>query len=105
MGGLRPHATGYEPRQDLVSGPAAVKRALLRYAAQIAPTLLPHRPRRALNMHRYPKGAQIKVFWHKESPPHAPEWPPRGDNPAADAGEARPYLVADDPAALVWAAN
>ena len=34
------------------------KRDLLRYAAQIAPTLLPYLTRRPLNMHRYPNGAQ-----------------------------------------------
>src|SRR6185437_3109934 len=46
------------------------KRDLLRYAAQIAPTVLPYLTRRALNMHRYPNGAQAKGFWHKELPDH-----------------------------------
>jgi bifunctional non-homologous end joining protein LigD len=30
---------------------------------------------------------------------------PRWDNPEADPGESRTYLVVDEPAALVWAAN
>jgi bifunctional non-homologous end joining protein LigD len=30
---------------------------------------------------------------------------PRWDNPEADPGETRTYLVVDEPAALVWAAN
>jgi bifunctional non-homologous end joining protein LigD len=81
------------------------KRDLLRYAAQIAPTVLPYLTRRALNMHRYPNGAQAKGFWHKELPDHAPDWLPRWDNPEADPGETRTYLVVDEPAALVWAAN
>jgi bifunctional non-homologous end joining protein LigD len=84
---------------------AVTKRDLLRYAAQIAPTLLPYLSRRALNMHRYPNGAQAKGFWHKELPEHAPEWLPRWTNPEADPGETRTYLVVDEPAALVWAAN
>jgi bifunctional non-homologous end joining protein LigD len=81
------------------------KRDLLRYTAQIAPTALPYLRQRALNMHRYPNGAQAKGFWHKELPTHAPEWLPRWTNPEADPGETRTYLVVDEPAALVWAAN
>jgi bifunctional non-homologous end joining protein LigD len=81
------------------------KRDFIRYAAQIAPTLLPYLRGRALNMHRYPDGAQKKGFWHKELPTHAPAWLPRWDNPEADPGESRTYLVVDEPAALVWAAN
>ena len=56
-------------------------------------------------MHRFPNGAQAKGFWHKELPDHAPDWLPRWDNPEADPGETRTYLVVDEPAALVWAAN
>jgi bifunctional non-homologous end joining protein LigD len=81
------------------------KRDLLRYSAQIAPTLLPYLSRRALNMHRHPNGAQSKGFWHKELPRHAPDWLPRWDNTDADPGETHTYLVVDEPAALVWAAN
>jgi bifunctional non-homologous end joining protein LigD len=81
------------------------KRDLVRYSAQIAPVLLPYVTQRALNMHRYPNGAQGKGFWHKELPTHAPDWLPRWDNPQADRGETRTYLVVDEPAALVWAAN
>jgi bifunctional non-homologous end joining protein LigD len=81
------------------------KRELLRYAAQIAPTALPYLARRAMNLHRFPNGAQTKGFWHKQLPDHVPDWLPRWDNPDAAAGEARTYLVADEPAALVWAAN
>lgn len=81
------------------------KRELLRYSAQIAPVALPYLEHRALNMHRYPNGAQANGFWHKELPDHAPKWLPRWDNPDADAGETCTYLVVDEPAALIWAAN
>jgi bifunctional non-homologous end joining protein LigD len=67
--------------------------------------VLPYLQRRALNMHRYPNGADSKGFWHKEVPSHAPDWLPRWDNPHADPGETHTYLVVDEPAALVWAAN
>jgi len=85
--------------------PPVTKRDLLRYAAQVAPTVLPHLAGRALNMHRYPGGAATKGFWHKQLPDHAPDWIGRWDNPGADSGEATTYLVVNEAAALVWAAN
>jgi bifunctional non-homologous end joining protein LigD len=84
---------------------AVTKRELVRYAAQIAPTVLPYLAGRALNMHRYPNGAGAKGFWHKQLPDWAPDWMPRWDNPEADEGETTTYLVVDEAAALVWAAN
>jgi bifunctional non-homologous end joining protein LigD len=81
------------------------KRDLLRYTAQVAPVLQPYLHRRALNMHRYPGGADTKGFWYKELPDHAPDWLPRWDNPDADPDETQTYLVVDEPAALIWAAN
>ena len=81
------------------------KRELLRYAAQIAPIVLPHLCGRALNMHRYPGGADTSGFWQKELPTHAPDWLPRWDNDEAKPGDTRTYLVVDEPAALIWAAN
>jgi bifunctional non-homologous end joining protein LigD len=85
--------------------PGVSKRELVRYAAIMAPTVLPYLAGRALNMHRYPGGAGTKGFWHKQLPDHAPDWVGRWDNPEADEDETRTYLVVDDPAALVWAAN
>jgi bifunctional non-homologous end joining protein LigD len=81
------------------------KREFLRYTARIAPVVVPYLQGRALNLHRYPNGADEAGFWHKALPDHAPSWLPRWDNPGADPGETRTYLVADEPAALVWAAN
>ena len=81
------------------------KREFVAYSARIAPVVLPYLAGRALNMHRYPNGAGEKGFWHKQLPGHAPGWLPRWDNPDADPGETTTYLVVDEPAALVWAAN
>jgi bifunctional non-homologous end joining protein LigD len=85
--------------------PAVTKRDLVRYAAQIAPTVLPYLRHRAVIMHRYPGGAAGRGIWQRELPEHAPQWLPRWDNPEADSGEPHTYLVVDEPAALVWAAN
>jgi bifunctional non-homologous end joining protein LigD len=86
------------------------KRDFLRYAGRIAPLVVPYLEGRALNLHRYPDGADTDGFWHKELPSHAPSWLGRWDNPLADETASnkdgtRTYLVADEPAALVWAAN
>ena len=81
------------------------KREFIKYAARIAPVVLPYLEGRALNMHRYPDGVDAKGFWHKQLPDHAPDWIGRWDNAEADPGETATYLVVNEPAALVWAAN
>jgi bifunctional non-homologous end joining protein LigD len=85
--------------------PPVTKRELLAYTARIAPVAIPYLRGRPLNLHRYPDGADAKGFWHKQRPDHAPEWLGAWDNPEADPGETTTYVVADEPAALVWAAN
>ncbi|HMH92196.1 MAG TPA: DNA polymerase ligase N-terminal domain-containing protein [Streptosporangiaceae bacterium] len=81
------------------------KRELIRYTIQVAPVVLPYLAGRPLNMHRFPGGAQTAGFWQKALPEHAPGWIGRWDNPEADRGKAHTYLVVDEPAALIWAAN
>jgi bifunctional non-homologous end joining protein LigD len=85
--------------------PPVTKRELVRYAAQVAPVVLPYVAGRAMNLHRFPGGVGTQGFWHKQLPRHAPDWVPRWDNPEADPGETTTYLVVDEAAALVWAAN
>jgi bifunctional non-homologous end joining protein LigD len=81
------------------------KRELIWYAAKVAPVIMPYLAGRPLNMHRFPGGAAQSGFWHKQLPDHAPDWIPRWDNPEAERGKTTTYLVVDEPAALVWAAN
>jgi bifunctional non-homologous end joining protein LigD len=81
------------------------KRELIRYAARIAPVILPYLAGRPLNMHRFPGGAGQPGFWHKQLPEHAPDWIPRWLNPEAERGKTTTYLVVDEAAALIWAAN
>ncbi|PWN02881.1 ATP-dependent DNA ligase [Nocardioides silvaticus] len=85
--------------------PPVTKRELLAYVARTAPVAVPYLEGRAINLNRFPDGADTKGFWHKELPAHAPDWLPRWDNPEADKGETKTYLVVDEPAALLWAAN
>jgi bifunctional non-homologous end joining protein LigD len=95
--------------KDLFPGrdgePPVTKRELIRYTARIAPVVLPYLAGRPLNMHRFPGGAGEPGFWHKQLPDHAPDWVPRWVNPEAERGRTTTYLVADEPAALIWAAN
>ncbi|QIX27095.1 ATP-dependent DNA ligase [Nocardioides sp. JQ2195] len=81
------------------------KREFLAYVARIAPVALPYVEGRALNLRRHPDGSDAQGFWHKQRPDHAPKWLGAWDNPEADPGETTTYVVADEPAALVWAAN
>ncbi|MFB9410251.1 DNA polymerase domain-containing protein [Dactylosporangium matsuzakiense] len=77
------------------------KRELLRYTAETAFVVQPYLAGRALNLHRFPGGAATKGFWQKALPSHAPDWLPRWTEP----GSGTEYLVVNEPAALVWAAN
>jgi bifunctional non-homologous end joining protein LigD len=86
-------------------GDPVTKRDLLRFVARTAHLAVPHLRGRALNLNRYPDGADGHHFWHKEVPGHAPDWLPRWDNPLANPGETTTYAVADEPAVLLWAAN
>jgi DNA ligase D, 3''-phosphoesterase domain len=72
------------------------KRDLLRYAAQVAPVLLPLFQGRALALQRFPHGVRGAGSWQRTVPASAPDWLPRTDD-----GE----LLVTDPAALIWAAN
>jgi len=85
--------------------PPVTKRELIRYAAVIAPVILPYLAGRPLNMHRFPGGAGGSGFWHKQLPEHAPDWVPRWLNRDAGPDKTDTYLMIDTPAALVWAAN
>jgi bifunctional non-homologous end joining protein LigD len=85
--------------------PPVTKRELISYTARIAPVILPYLAGRPLNMHRFPAGAGQPGFWHKQLPDHAPDWIGRWRDPGAGPGRTTTYLVADEPAALVWAAN
>lgn len=67
--------------------------------------LLPYLAGRPLNMHRFPGGASEPGFWNKQLPQHAPDWLPRWDNPDAKRDRTSTYLLVNEPAALIWAAN
>ncbi len=86
-------------------GTPVTKRDVVRYYAQIAPSMLPYIYDRPLNLNRFPNGVDRPGFWHKEVPGHAPDWLQQWHNTEADPGETTCYAVVDSVAALVWMAN
>ncbi len=81
------------------------KRDLIRYYARIAPVMLPHLARRALNLARYPDGIDRPFFWQKDIGRGTADWVTRWREP--DPPDRRPhdYVVADGVATLAWLGN
>ena len=80
----------------------------LHYVTSIAPVLLPHLAGRPLTMKRYPEGAAGHAFFEKNAPSHAPDWVRTVRLPAPGSTKDREeisYVVVDELATLVWAAN
>ena len=75
------------------------KGQVIDYYSRVAPALLPHLRGRPLTMKRYPDGVDGKFFYEKRIPSHAPEWVRREKIGGIE------YVVCDDLATLVWAAN
>ncbi|HEX2626476.1 MAG TPA: DNA ligase D [Candidatus Limnocylindrales bacterium] len=93
----------FKPRAD---DPAPVtKRDLIRYFAQIAPTMLAHLADRPLNMQRFPNGADGPSFWQKDIPSTAPDWLRRWKEVGVAEREANDHLIADRVGALCWLGN
>jgi bifunctional non-homologous end joining protein LigD len=82
------------------------KRDVIDYYARIAPVLLPHLRDRPLTLVRFPDGVAGKSFFQKQAPSHTPEWVRRESVSSRRAKGGRiDYVVCDDSATLVWAAN
>ena len=83
---------------------AVTKRELVRYAAQVAPTVQPYLTQRALNLHRFPGADGRRGSGTRRCPATRPRGC-RAGRTRRPSGETRACLVVDEPAALVWAAN
>jgi len=96
----RPGAPGATPDE-----PPVAKRDLVRYMTLVAPVMLPHLARRALNLARYPDGIDGDFFWQKDVAKGTPDWVTRWREP--DPPDRRPHahVVADGIATLAWLGN
>jgi len=78
---------------------------LVQYFAEIAPYMLPYLVDRPLVFTRYPDGVSGKAFYQKDRPRPTPEWVRTHPVFHKDAGRMVHYVLADEPATLVWLAN
>jgi len=84
------------------------KAEVVDYYTRVAAVLLPHVAGRPMTFTRWPDGVDGHSFFEKNAPSHAPEWVRRVRLPAPGSGKDRQtidYVVVDDLATLVWAAN
>jgi bifunctional non-homologous end joining protein LigD len=78
---------------------------LIRYHASVAERLLPHLRGRPLTLARFPRGITGDMFYQKNTPSHAPDWLPTHTVTSPDGQSETKYLLAEEPAALLWLAN
>jgi bifunctional non-homologous end joining protein LigD len=86
------------------------KAEVLDYYQRVSPVLLPHVAGRPMTLKRYPEGVDAESFFAKNAPAHRPDWVRTEDvesrsSRARAPGTATCYLVIDDLATLIWAAN
>lgn len=81
------------------------KRDLIRYYDQVAAHLLPYLHERPAHLLRYPDGVGGKAFYQKDLPDHAPDWIEIEEIASGHRGETIRYLIVNDQAALLFAAN
>lgn len=78
-----------------------VKAEVIEYYLNIAPTLLNYVKGRALTLIRFPDGIHGESFYQKNRPEWAPDWLEF----VTLGKEQKDYIVATEPASLVWLAN
>lgn len=79
-----------------------VKAEVIEYYLKIAPTLLNHVKGRALTLIRFPDGIHGEMFYQKNRPEWAPDWI---EFALLGKEEKKDYIIATEPASLVWLAN
>ena len=78
---------------------------LIRYYDRVAEHLLPYLHERPSHLLRYPDGVGGKAFYQKDLPDHTPDWIVSEEIPSGHRGETIRYLIVNDAAALLYAAN
>jgi bifunctional non-homologous end joining protein LigD len=78
-----------------------LKAEIIEYYLSIAPTILTHIKGRPLTLIRYPDGIHGESFYQK----NRPEWSPDWIEFITLGKEQKDYIIATEPASLVWLAN
>src|SRR5690625_5297377 len=77
------------------------KAEVIAYYLEVAPVMLSHIRGRPLTLIRYPDGIDSQRFYQKNTPDWAPDWVE-----SVELGEEKKdYVLATEPATLVWLAN
>ena len=79
-----------------------LKAEVIEYYLRIAPTLLNHVKGRALTLIRFPDGIHGEMFYQKSRPEWSPNWI---EFEKLGKEEKKDYIIATEPATLVWLAN
>jgi bifunctional non-homologous end joining protein LigD len=78
---------------------------LIAYYRAVASTILPYLKERPLTLQRYPDGVDGPSFFEKHLPKGVPDWVDRVTATASDGGKKVTYIVCNEEATLVYAAN
>jgi bifunctional non-homologous end joining protein LigD len=74
------------------------------YYARVSETILPHLRDRPLTRVRFPDGIEGQRFYEKRAPSHTPDWVRTAPLEFGKEG-LLPFVVADEPATLIWLAQ
>ncbi len=78
---------------------------LIDYYRSVGNVMLPYLKDRPLTLERYPDGIDGPSFFEKHLPKGVPDWVARVTASASDGGKKVTYVVCNDEATLVYAAN
>ena len=81
------------------------KGEVVAFYSEIADVILPHLRDRPLTLKRYPDGMNGKHFYEKNAPSYAPSWVKTFPVPRSEGGSDIRYVLCNDRATLIWAAN
>ncbi len=88
----------------LYPGGRFTKAKVIEYYSNVAPAILPHLKNRPVTLVRYPDGVFGESFYEKNAPGFTPEWVRTFPVPRSEGGVIN-YILVNDTATLVWAAN
>lgn len=81
------------------------KGQVIGFYSKIADVIIPHLRDRPLTMKRFPEGIAGEFFYEKNAPKHTPSWVKRFAVPRSEGGSDIQYILCNDRATLIWAAN
>ena len=81
------------------------KADVIDYYIKVSKHILPHLKNRPFTLKRYPDGVAAEHFYEKDAPSYTPDWVKRAVVPRKGRQGDIHYVMLNDVASLVWAAN